>query len=346
MRVLITGGAGFIGQLVAGQLLNDASYTVILADVISPPIPVGVKYPENAKSVKADLVTDASSAVDKSLDAVFIFHGIMSSGAEANFDLGMAVNIDATKNLLEALRKGCPGVRVIYASSQAVYGQPLPRVVDDTVIPTPESSYGAQKIICETLINDYTRREFFDGITLRFPTISVRPGLPTAAASSFLSGMIREPLNGVKCLIPVEDRKFESWICSPRVLVENLLYAITMSTASIPKHKRQINVPGICVTVQDMIDALATVGGPEKLQLLEEKADPKLIPILKSWPTRFDNSQAIALGFKRDESFLQAVLDYKNTLVPAKGSSSTSPVNGSETQSNGISLQQTPAVEV
>jgi nucleoside-diphosphate-sugar epimerase len=345
MRVLITGGAGFIGQLVAGQLLNDASHTVILADVISPPIPAGVKYPENGKPMKVDLVANASSVVDRGLDAVFIFHGIMSSGAEANFDLGMAVNIDATKNLLEALRKICPGVRVIYASSQAVYGQPLPQVVDDTVIPTPESSYGAQKIICETLVNDYTRRGFLDGMSLRFPTISVRPGLPTAAASSFLSGMIREPLNNVKCVIPVQDRKFESWVCSPKVLVENLLYAITMSTASIPKHKRQINVPGICVTVQDMMDALEAVGGAEKLELLEEKADPTLIPILDSWPTRFDNSQAIALGFKRDESFLQAVVDYKNSLAPAKSSEGVPAIESARPQNYGFSMHQTPLVK-
>lgn len=314
MHVLITGAAGFIGQLLAKELLNDSEYRVTLTDIHQPPIPQGVRYPQNATAVKADLLTGAKDVVDSSLDAVYAFHGIMSSGSEANFDLGMSVNVDATRNLLEALRQTCPGVRVIYASSQAVYGQPLPEVVTDSVIPTPESSYGAEKIICETLINEYTRRKFITGFTLRFPTISVRPGAPTAAASSFLSGMIREPLDGKACVIPIEDRSFKSWLCSPKTLVHNLLITLRLPGDSVPPHVRQINVPGICVTVQGMMDALEKVCGKEKLALLQEKEDPALVPILKSWPTQFDNTQAISLGMKRDESFEQAVLDYKVQL--------------------------------
>ncbi|KAL3455286.1 hypothetical protein BJX64DRAFT_272684 [Aspergillus heterothallicus] len=315
MHILITGAAGFIGQLLARELLNDPSYTLILTDINEPPVPVGVKYPQNARTVTADLLTGASNVVEKSLDAVYAFHGIMSSGSEANFDLGMTVNVDATRNLLEALRATCPGVRVIYSSSQAVYGQPLPEVVDDSVIPTPQSSYGAEKIICETLVNEYTRRGFITGFTLRFPTISVRPGRPTAAASSFLSGMIREPLNGEECIIPVEDRSFKSWLCSPKTLVCNLILTLSLPADSVPPHIRQINVPGICVTIQEMMDALAKVGGEDKLALLKEKEDPTLRPILDSWPTRFDNAQAIALGFKRDGSFEEAVENYKLSLA-------------------------------
>jgi nucleoside-diphosphate-sugar epimerase len=318
MHILITGGAGFIGQLVARELLNDATHTVVLADIVNPPVPAGVRYPQNAKTVKVDLCAAASDIADRSLDAIFIFHGIMSSGSESNFQLGMRVNVDATRSLLDAMRTICrPHIRVIYSSSQAVYGLPLPEVIDDSVIPTPQSSYGAEKFICETLINDYTRRGFFDGLTLRFPTISVRPGAPTAAASSFLSGMIREPLNGEKCEIPIEDRAFPSWVCSPKTLVSNLLYSLTLSTANIPSHIRQINLPGIRVTVQEMMDALVSVGGRDKLQLLSEKTDESLVPILRSWPTCFDNSQAIGLGFKRDISFEQAVRDYKDSLTPA-----------------------------
>ncbi|KAL5043784.1 hypothetical protein BDW71DRAFT_187365 [Aspergillus fruticulosus] len=314
MHILITGAAGFIGQLLAKELLNDPSHTLVLTDIIEPPIPAGVKHPQNARTITADLLKAANTVVDKSLDAVYAFHGIMSSGSEANFDLGMTVNVDATRNLLEVLRATCPGVRVIYSSSQAVYGLPLPEVVDDTVIPTPQSSYGAEKLICETLVNEYTRRGFITGFILRFPTISVRPGRPTAAASSFLSGMIREPLNGEECIIPLEDRSFKSWLCSPETLVHNLILTLSLPADSLPLHIRQINVPGICVTIQEMMDALAKIGGEDKLALLKEKEDPTLRPILDSWPTRFDNAQAISLGMKRDSSFEEAVRDYQLSL--------------------------------
>lgn len=315
MHILITGAAGFIGQILAKQLLDDPLHTVILIDVIDPPIPAGVKHPQNAKPLKSDLCSSARDVIPKKLDAAFVFHGIMSSGSEANFDLGMRVNIDATRNLLEALRYTHPGVRVIYASSLAVYGMPLPEAVDESVIPTPQSSYGAEKLVCEALVNEYTRRGFIDGLSLRFPTVSVRPGAPTAAASSFLSGIIREPLNGLQCVVPIEDRQFKSWLCSPKTLMGNLLHALTMSTSRLPTHIRQINIPGICVTVQEMMDALEKVGGKDKLSLLKEKSDPASLSILKSWPTRFDNSLAFSLGFKRvNDSFEQAVREYKESL--------------------------------
>lgn len=314
MRILITGAAGFIGQLLAKELLNDPSYEVILVDINEPPVPKAVKYPQNATVIKADLLKGADSVADKSLNAVYAFHGIMSAGSEANFELGMSVNVDATRNLLDALRNTCPGIRVIYSSSQAVYGQPLPEVVDDSVIPTPQSSYGAEKIMCETLVNEYTRRGYITGFILRFPTISVRPGRPTAAASSFLSGMIREPLDGKECIIPIQNRSFKSWLCSPKTLVYNLLLTLTLPADSLPPHIRQINVPGICVTIQEMMDALEKVGGRDKLAFLKEQEDPAQKAILLSWPTRFDNRQAIALGFKRDSSFEQAVIDYKQGM--------------------------------
>lgn len=316
MHILITGAAGFIGQILTKKLLNDPTHTLTLTDIHEPPIPHDVKHPENVQTITADLLTStgADSVISSTLDAVYAFHGIMSSGAEADFDLGMRVNVDATRNLLESVRRTCrPGVvRVIYASSQAVYGQPLPAVVDDSVTPTPQSSYGAEKVICETLVNEYTRRGFVNGFVLRFPTISVRPGKPTAAASSFLSGMIREPLAGKECVVPVEDRGFKSWLCSPRTLVWNLLHTLTLERDALPAHIRQINVPGICVSVQDMMDALERVGGKDKLAFIKEKEDPALKAILLSWPTRFDNSQAYSLGFKPDDSFEQAVTDYQS----------------------------------
>ncbi|KAI0160436.1 hypothetical protein GGR57DRAFT_383557 [Xylariaceae sp. FL1272] len=143
MRILVTGAAGFIGQIVAKELLTDQSTELILVDVIEPPVPPGSKYPQNAKSVKADLVESAASVVEPGLDSAIPLHGIISSGSEANFELGYRVNVDATRSLLDALAKVCPGVRVLYASSEAVYGNPVPKkAVTELHIPAPELSYG------------------------------------------------------------------------------------------------------------------------------------------------------------------------------------------------------------
>ncbi|OAQ68925.1 nucleoside-diphosphate-sugar epimerase [Pochonia chlamydosporia 170] len=316
MRVLITGAAGFIGQLVAKTLLNDdnGSYTVILTDIVEPPIPQGVKFPNNATSVKTDLLTGSNAVVDKDIDAVFVFHGIMSAGAEADFELGMRVNFDATRALLDALRKTCPGVQTIFTSSQAVYGGEFTEPVDESMHPTPQSSYGAEKMMCEYLINEYTRLGFINGLILRLPTISVRPGKPTAAASSFLSGMIREPMQGLPCVIPLKDRGFKHWLCSPKTLVGNLLHALTLPRDALPVYNRVLNAPGMGVSVQDMMDSLARVGGEDKLKLLTEEEDEKLKGILYSWPTTFDNAKALGLGFKRDESFDDIVRDFKREL--------------------------------
>ena len=316
MKVLITGGAGFIGQLIAGVLLNDETYTVILTDIITPPIPPDVKCPQNARSIKADLCSndEVSKLVDKSIDAAYVFHGIMSSGAEASFDFGMQVNLDSTRNLLNAFRATRPEIRVIYASSLAVYGRPFPAILDESIRPTPESSYGAAKLICETLVNDYSRRKFINGMVLRFPTITVRPGKPTAAASSFISGLIREPMNGQECVIPIEDRSWGHWVCSPKTLVGNLVHALIVEQSSLSKNDVVINMPGIFVTVQDMLDALEKVGGKEKLNFIKEETDPATEAILRSWAERYDNKLAYDLGFKGDSSFEQAVRDYKAGL--------------------------------
>ncbi|KAH8892130.1 nucleoside-diphosphate-sugar epimerase [Thozetella sp. PMI_491] len=316
MRVLITGAAGFVGQLLAKTLLNDeeGKYSVVLTDIIEPAVPRGVKWPEKGQSVKADLLVDSLSVVDKELDAVFVFHGIMSSGSEANFDLGMKVNFDATRALLEALRQTCPGVRIIYTSSLAVYGGDVKQPVEDSAWPTPESSYGMEKMLCEYLINEYNRRGFVNGVILRLPTISVRPGAPTAAASSFMSGIIREPMQGKECVVPLKDRSYRHWLCSPRTLIRNLIHASTLAKDAMPPYNRVINHPGISVTIQDMLDSLARVGGEDKLQYVREEEDPKLSPILYSWAAEYNSKKALALGFVGDTSFDDAVRDFKEHL--------------------------------
>jgi nucleoside-diphosphate-sugar epimerase len=226
----------------------------------------------------------------------------------------MRVNFDATRNLLDTLRGTCPGVKVIYTSSQAVFGGDVEEPVTENVRPTPQGSYGCQKSMCEYLINDLHRRGFINALTFRLPTISVRPGKPTAAASSFLSGMIREPMQGLPCVIPIEDRSFSHWMCSPRVLVGNLIYSLSLPRDCLPDYDRVVTLPGIGASVQDMMDSLARIGGEDKLKYITEKEDPPTKAILYSWPTTFDNTKALNLGFKRDESFDEIVKDFKATL--------------------------------
>ena len=226
----------------------------------------------------------------------------------------MRVNFDATRSLLDALRHKRPGIRVIYASAGAVYGGDVAAPVTEAMRPTPESSYGCEKMMCECLVNEYTRRGFLSGLVVRPPTVSVRPGQPSAAASSFFSGIIREPLRALPCVVPIRDRSFAHWITSPRVLVRNLIRCLEIAGDALPAHDRVVNMPGIGVTVQGMMDSLARVGGEDKLRHVSEVEDPRMARILYSWPTTFDNSRALSLGFVRDTSFDDIVRDFKAGL--------------------------------
>lgn len=314
MKVLITGAGGFVGQMLAEHLLNE-SHNVTLVDIFEPPVPPKAeKNKQNARCIKADLYEDPEVVLSKDLETIFVFHGIMSAGAEADFDLGYRVNLHSTLRLLEAIRKTCPGVRVIYASSTAIYGQPLPEAPSEATVPTPGSSYGTQKSMIEYAINDYTRRGLINGFSLRFPTISVRPGKPTQAASSWMSGIIREPLQGKESVLPCDD-DFKAWLCSPRTLVNNLKHSLTLERDCLPVHVRQVNLPGITANVAEMLQALEEVGGKQAVSLVKrEKASKEIKDMLDSWPIKFDITKALKLGFKADSSFKQAVEDFAASL--------------------------------
>jgi len=309
MKILITGAGGFIGQFLARELLSNPDNKVVLTDIFDAPVPKGAKHPQNASTVKADLLKDRS-VITPDLDAAYLFHGIMSAGSEANFNLGMSVNLESTRLLLETIRQVRPGLRVIYSSSGAVYGRPLPDVINEDVLPTPEGSYGAAKFMCEVLINDMTRKGYIDAFCIRFPTVTVRPGLPAPAASAFISGIIREPLAGKECVLPVKDRDFPSHVTSPKALINNLVYCLTLPSDALPSHKRVINAPGHVVTIQDMLDALAKVGGEDKLKYVKEEHDEPIAKILYTWAVKYDNSLAYKLGFKKPDSFEQSVREY------------------------------------
>ncbi|KAI1657947.1 NAD(P)-binding protein [Daldinia decipiens] len=318
-NIIVTGAGGFIGPLLVARLLNDPGYRVILTDLVEPVVPPGVEYPQNATALKGDICDPAfvASLLDAAapLSAIFIFHGIMSAGSEADWDLSLRINVNSVRDLLLALRAKYPGVRVIYSSSQAVYGQPLPDgPISDSVTPTPEGTYGAHKLMMEVFINDMHRRGFIDAFSLRFPTVSVRPGRPTSAASSFLSGMIREPMKGEESVIPLEDRSFKSFLTSPGTLQENLIRVLNMDSSKLPKHIRHINVPGISVSIQELMDALAKYGGEDKLKYLKEETDPDLERILRSWAPELDTTTPLKLGLTKDESAETLVKQYIDSL--------------------------------
>lgn len=226
----------------------------------------------------------------------------------------MKVNVQSVRDLLLALRQSNPGVRVVYSSSQAVYGQPLPKVITDNIIPTPEGTYGAHKYSTEIIINDMHRKGFIDAFSVRFPTVVVRPGAPSNAAPSFLSGMIREPMKGEECIIPLKDRSYRTYICSPSSAIENLVRVLNMKSEALPKHKRHIMFPGISTTLQELMDALAKCGGEDKLKFLKEETNLDFERILRSWPEDFDPTTPDRLGLIRDHKAEDLVKEYIESL--------------------------------
>lgn len=320
MSILLTGAGGYVGQELATALLSSSpDATVILTDVVAPTLPASItQHVPRAKSVQADLtstqVVDELINETNPFDTVYLLHGIMSSGSEANFELGIRVNLDATRYILDRLRATMPGVKVVFTSSLAVYGRSPPGlIIDETNFPpVPSSSYGSQKLIVETLLNDYSRRGFLDGRAVRLPTVTVRARKPTQAASSFASDIIREPFNGKKAVLPV-SKETEMWICSPYAVVKNLLHA-----RNIPKEafgeSRSVNLPGLIVSVQEMLDALEQIGGKERRALVEERYDADIDRIVQTWAPYFNAARALKLGFSEDIPMVENIRQYASRV--------------------------------
>jgi len=242
------------------------------------------------------------------IQSIFHLAAIVSGQAEADFDLGMRINLDAARILLETCRSVGHKPKIIFTSSVAVYGGVLPELVLDTTALNPQSSYGAQKAICELLLNDYTRKGFVDGRVLRLPTISVRPGAPNKAASSFASGIIREPLNGVPSICPVSP-DLRIWLLSPRYAIESLIAGHNLHSSALGLNK-SINLPGISVSVGEMIESLRTVAGEEVASRISIEPDSKVEAIVRSWPGAWDDTRARALGLKADADFVSVIKAY------------------------------------
>lgn len=308
MHIAITGAAGFLGQrlvqrlLERGELRKEPIHRLTLLDQVEAAVPEtsGVEVVTLACDITSANAFDAM--LDGRPDVIYHLAAVVSSAAEAELDLGLAVNLDATRELLEGCRqRELTATRLVMASSVAAYGGELPEVLDDMTALQPQNSYGTQKAICELLINDYSRRGLVDGLVLRLPTIVIRPGRPNAAASSFASSLLREPLNGEEAICPVSIN-LELFVMSPGKVVEALIHGAEVDGKAIGAF-RALMLPGITVSVAEMIETLREVAGPAAVERIRHEPDARIQAIVGSWPTRFHTRRADALGFERDKDF-------------------------------------------
>src|SRR5262245_16684040 len=244
---------------------------------------------------------EAEKLIAKRPDVIFHLAAVVSGEAEADFDKGYRVNLDATRYLFEAIRKAGYKPKVVFTSSIAVFGAPFPEAIGDEFLNAPLTSYGTQKAIGELLLADYSRRGIFDGIGIRLPTICVRPGKPNKAASGFFSGILREPLAGQEAVLPVPDT-VRHWFASPRAAIDFLMHAARLDTGKLGT-RRNLSMPGLTATVAEQIAALGRVAGEKTTRLIRREPDQTIMRIVEGWPRNFDAKRALSLGFKPDPSF-------------------------------------------
>jgi nucleoside-diphosphate-sugar epimerase len=310
VRVLIVGAAGMIGRKLGERLGRDGALgrpiaQLTLADVVEP-APLQADF--GVRTTAADLADPPAvrELVADRPDVVFQLAAVVSGEAEADFDKGYRVNMDGTRNLLEAIRILGSGYRprLVFSSSIAVFGPPFPDPIGDDQPAAPQTSYGAQKAIAELLVSDYSRRGFLDGISIRLPTICVRPGKPNLAASGFFSSIVREPLAGHEAVLPVPE-DVRHWFASPRAAVGFLVHAATLGDAL--GDRRALTMPGVSATVGEMIESLGRIGGPAAVELIRRVPDETIRRIVASWPGRFDTRRARELGFEAEADFDEIV---------------------------------------
>ena len=306
MRVLIMGAAGMVGQKLLNRILSgesgmDSSSELYLHDIVSAHVPSGA----DGCSVLVGNVADPAEA--KKL-------------AELEFENGWQIYMSGAWSLLEALRVhhdqsgGSYRPKLIFTSSIAVFGAPFPARITDEFFCTPQTSYGAQKAIVELLLSDYSRKGFIDALSIRLPTICVRPGKPNLAASSFFSGIIREPLNGVEAILPVSDN-VRHWHASPRSAARFLTHAATLDLDALGS-RRALNMPGVSCTVAEQIEALRSVAGNDVVKLIKPQLDEQIVKIVAGWPRDFQTDRAHTFGFESETNFEQIIRIYLEDDLP------------------------------
>lgn len=322
----MTGGAGFLGQLVIQELLKSSSIqlngsrvpldAVVVLDRVIPP---GCFTDQRVEAIEGDLgsVLQTQQALVRDADAVIHLASAVSGECEADLSLGLEANLQTGIRLGQVLASAETRPMLVFASSLAVYGgteqTPLPEVITDRVWPTPQNSYGAQKLMLETLFADLDRRGLIEARTLRLMTVSVRPGRPNQAASGFLSGMVREPLNGQPSVVPV-DPSLVVALNSPDGAVAGLLHALAVDSKTWGG-PLGVNLPGLEISVQGMIDALSIVGGTEALARLSYAPDARIADIVSRWPSRFASQRAAAIGFQDEPPFVDIVRRFHSRMA-------------------------------
>ncbi|MBA4333491.1 MAG: NAD-dependent epimerase [Methylobacterium sp.] len=309
MHILVLGGAGMAGRKFIERLARDGALggkpiaKVTAQDVVPAQAPKGAAFAFEAIVSDLSVPGEAEKLIASRPGLIVHLAAVVSGEAEADFEKGYKINLDGTRFLFEAIRLTGDGYkpRVVFTSSVAVFGAPFHDKIGDEFFTTPLTSYGTQKAICELLLSDYSRRGFFDGLSIRFPTICVRPGSPNKAASGFFSNIIREPLNGIDAVLPVSDQ-VRHWHASPRSAVNFLIHAATMDLAAVGP-RRALNMPGYSCTVAEQIEALRKVAGDGVVARIKRVPDPVIDKIVEGWPRNFDPQRAIALGFKAESSF-------------------------------------------
>jgi D-erythronate 2-dehydrogenase len=315
MRILITGGAGFLGARLAreilkkGQLNGQTVTEVVIADLF--PAPADLLADPRVKG-HAGPMLEQGDLFKSGFDGVFHLASAVSGECELDFDLGLRSNVDSSRLLLDSIRASGKASRLVFASSVAVFGpdigNPMPDLVTDTTLPTPQTSYGTHKLMIEHMVSDYTRKGYIDGRSARLMTVAVRPGKPNGAASSFFSGIIREPLAGVDAVCPV-DASVSHPLSSPGTTIHGLITVFEASREAVGG-RMALNLPGLNVTVGQMLEALEKVAGPAVRARVKFERDERVAGIVANWSRGSTSERANALGLKADSSFEAIIEQY------------------------------------